>query len=161
MKKPPVRGLQSAKKLKPKDIAALALFRHEVLRFLNFSREAAEKIGLTSHQYQAMLFIEGFSENEQLTVGNLAGKLFVTHHAAVELVDRMEATGLVRRCPGEGDKRCVPLRLTAQGRKKLRHLAALHLQTLSHSQLTQRLQRLSRQASVLSARVVDNTENSA
>ena len=135
-------GRKKAQDLKQEDIAALALFRHEVLRFLNFSKEAAEAVGLTMQQYQVMLFIEGFSGEEQINLRDLATKLFVTHHSAVELVNRMEAIELIRRCADERDKRCVRLQLTPQGMGKLRSLAAVHLETLSDSQLIERLQKV-------------------
>ena len=134
---------RSAEGLSHESIAAVAAFRYEMVRFLNFSKEAAEKIGLTAPQYQAMLFIKGFSAEEKINLGELAEKLFLTHHATVELIDRMQAHGLVERCADETDKRRVLVKLTPEGRKKLIQLVTLHLEELSHSQLAEKLQALS------------------
>lgn len=124
-------------------IKALASFRHEMLQFLNFSKLAAEQVGLTPQQYQAMLFTKGLSVNGQITIGELAEKLFTKHHATVELVDRMAAAGLVERRTEEWDRRRVFIALTAKGEKKLRTLAAQHIGELSHSSLAKRLKKLS------------------
>lgn len=124
-------------------IKALACFRHEVLRFLHFSKEAAEQMGLTAQQYQAMLLIKGLSENGRMSIGELAEKLFTTHHATVELVNRMEAAGLVSRHTEEWDKRRVLIELTREGETKLLALVDLHINELSHSALAKRLRKLS------------------
>ena len=120
----------------------LASFRYEILRFLHFSKEAAEALELTSQQYQALLFIEGFSANGRMSIGELAERLFSRHHATVELVDRMEAAGLITRETEEWDRRRVYLTLTKKGEHKLQTLVDLHLKELSHSQLAKRLSEL-------------------
>jgi len=133
-------------KAKPADsdaIAALAAFRHEVIRYLNFSKQAAESHGITGQQYQAMLFMKGLSENGRLSIGELAQAMFSTHHAAVELVDRMEAAGLLERKVEEWDRRRVSVELTPEGEKKLQKLATLHLRELSHSDLAKQLKKFS------------------
>jgi DNA-binding MarR family transcriptional regulator len=52
------------------------------------------------------------------------------HHSAVELVDRAEAAGLVRRVSGGDDRRVVRLVVTAAGEGLLAELAAAHLEEL-------------------------------
>jgi DNA-binding MarR family transcriptional regulator len=52
--------------------------------------------------------------------------LFIQHHSAVELVNRMEHAGLIERHSGEQDRREVWIRLTAKGRGVLRRLAVAH-----------------------------------
>jgi DNA-binding MarR family transcriptional regulator len=74
----------------------------------------------------------------------LAERLLVQHHSAVELVNRLEAKGLLRRARGANDRRSVLLMPTRRGEKLLRQLALTHraeLQT-ARSKLLQALTKL-------------------
>lgn len=126
----------------PEQIAALAEFRHEILRYLNFSKKAAEAHGVTALQYQALLLAKGLTATGNMTIGELAENLFTKHHATVELVDRMEAAGLLQRQVEETDRRRVIIRLTPEGESKLSVLVNLHLNELSHSKLAHKLRRI-------------------
>ena len=59
--------------------------------------------------------------------------MFIQHHSAVELVNRLEQTGAVARHPGAQDKREVWIRLTPAGRAILRKLALAHRTELERS----------------------------
>ena len=59
--------------------------------------------------------------------------MFIQHHSAVELVNRLEHTGAIVRKPGEEDKREVWIRLTPAGRAALRKLALAHRNELENS----------------------------
>jgi DNA-binding MarR family transcriptional regulator len=59
--------------------------------------------------------------------------LFIQHHSAVELVNRLEQTGTVARHTGAQDKREVWIRLTPAGRAILRKLALAHRTELERS----------------------------
>jgi DNA-binding MarR family transcriptional regulator len=61
----------------------------------------------------------------------LAEQLQIQHHSAVELVDRLEASGLVRRQRGTQDRREVLVVLTSTGEKVLRELVLHHRAELS------------------------------
>ena len=50
----------------------LAAFRYHLRRFLHFSEEAAQRVGLTPQQHQAMLTIKGFPGRDYVTIGELA-----------------------------------------------------------------------------------------
>jgi DNA-binding MarR family transcriptional regulator len=67
------------------------------------------------------------------TIREIAARLFIQHHSAVELVNRLEATGAVARIPGVEDKREVLVRLTPVGRTILRRLALAHRTELERS----------------------------
>lgn len=108
------------------DYAALADFRYEIRRFLNFSETAARAAGIEPHQHQALLVIKALPDYHIATVGVLAERLQIQHHSAVELTDRLEAKGLIRRSRGQADRREVLLGLTARGEKLLRHLTISH-----------------------------------
>jgi len=112
-------------------IRALAEFRSALRRFLAFSEEAATAAGTSSQQYQALLAIGGATS---LTVGALGRELLLKPNAAVQLIDRLEAQGLVARERTEGDRRAVGVTLTSEGRALLQRLAGLHLGQLAKRQ---------------------------
>jgi len=113
------------------DYRALADFRYAIRKFLAFSETAAAEAGLSSQQHQALLTIKGIAESGGLSIGALAGRLFVRHHTAVELIDRLERIGLVYRAPDPKDGRRVLVALTEEGEMRLRQLASVHLDELS------------------------------
>jgi DNA-binding MarR family transcriptional regulator len=54
----------------------------------------------------------------------------LTHHATVQLVDRLAKAGLVERRPSLEDRRSVHVDLTPEGAALLSELAAKHLQEM-------------------------------
>lgn len=108
------------------DFEALSEFRYQLRRFLKFSEDAAQSVGLTPLHYLVLLHIKGFPGQDWATVGQLAERLQIRHHGAVALVSRCEQAGLVTRTQGREDRRQVLVRLTALGESQLRHLAELH-----------------------------------
>ncbi len=131
--------------IKQSEYEALATFRYSLRQFLRFSEEAAQSVGLTPQQHQALLTIKGFPNRQQITIGELAERLQVKHHSAVELVNRLVADGLVLREGSEKDRRQVFVILTDRGTKLLEQLAATHKQELRRigPQLNQILEILS------------------
>lgn len=105
------------------DYRALAEFRQQLRQFLSFSDEAARTAGLQPRHHQALLAIKGFPES---TVGDLASRLGIKPHSAVELVNRLATAKLVRRDTDKVDRRCVRLVLTAAAEKKLEELSLGH-----------------------------------
>jgi DNA-binding MarR family transcriptional regulator len=59
--------------------------------------------------------------------------LFIQHHSAVELVNRLELAGAIVRRPGAQDRREVWVRLTPAGRALLGKLALAHRTELERS----------------------------
>jgi DNA-binding MarR family transcriptional regulator len=112
--------------MKRTDYQAMAEFRHQIRCFLNFSEQAARTAGLEPQQHQLLLALKGLPAGKKATIGYLAERLQLQHHSAVELVDRLERHGLVRRCQGDKDRREVLLRVTPQGEKVLRALSLHH-----------------------------------
>ena len=104
----------------------LAGFRHTLRRFLSFSERSAARVGLTQHQYQALLAVRAHSGPGLLTISELADQMLIKHHSAVGMVDRLEQQGLVRREHSAEDRRKVGIRLTAKGHKVFARLAAAH-----------------------------------
>jgi DNA-binding MarR family transcriptional regulator len=112
------------------DYEALAQFRYELRKFQAFSKAAAYKAGLTPQQHQALLTIRGFSSSDLVSVGDIAEFLLIRHHTAVELMDRMTGLGLLSRSVDEADGRRVLVKLTKEGKRRLRKLSRIHLEEL-------------------------------
>ena len=110
--------------------AQLAAWRRGLRTFLRFSERAAAEVGLGAQQYQAMLVVRGWAEERPVTIGDLAGELFIKHNSAVGLVDRLVQEGLMTRAVSSSDGRKVELALTQRGRTVLATLAALHRREL-------------------------------
>lgn len=120
----PLRELTDA------DFQRLLAFRDGLRRFLRWSDQQAEAVGLTGTQHQLLLAIRGHGSSAP-SMGELAEHLLLRHHSAVELVDRAEHAGLVRRIDDPDDQRIVRLELTHRGNQKVESLAAAHLEELS------------------------------
>ena len=110
----------------PIDFQALAEFRHQIRKFLHFSESAAREAGIEPQQHQLLLAVKGIPEGVTPTIGEIATRLQIVHHSAVELVDRLEEQGLVQRRRGSEDRRQVLLALTPKGERILRELSVHH-----------------------------------
>jgi DNA-binding MarR family transcriptional regulator len=117
-------------KLQTADYRALANFRFALRQFLAFSGDAAQGVGLTSQQHQAMLAIIGAPEGQVVTIGFVAKRMLLKHHSMVELVDRLVELNLVARQSDTADRRKVLLSLTPKAKRLLTKLSAAHLQEL-------------------------------
>lgn len=112
------------------DYRTLAAFRFALRNFLSFSQTAARATGLTPRQHQALLGIKAASADGQASISQLATFLILHHNSTVELVDRLEATGLVLRKQDPSDRRRVLVRLTEAGERRLADLSAVHVAEL-------------------------------
>jgi DNA-binding MarR family transcriptional regulator len=118
------------KKLTLSDYQALAEFRYQIRKFLHFSEQAVQEAGLERGQYQLMLAIKGMPEGVRPRIRELANRMHIQHHSAVELVNRLEAGEYVRRERGQQDRREVLLALTPKGERVLGELALHHHEEL-------------------------------
>jgi len=109
-------------KVKLSDYRALAEFRYQIRRFIHFSEEAARHAAVEPQHHQLMLAIKGKSEDEPARIAYLAERLQIQHHSAVELVDRLDKKGLIKRTRGEHDRREVFVQLTPRGERILDEL---------------------------------------
>jgi DNA-binding MarR family transcriptional regulator len=112
--------------LSPDQYRDLAEFRRQIRQFLHFSEATAKEHRIEPQQHQLLLAVQGLSEEVKPTIREIAARLFLQHHSAVELVNRLEATGTIARAHGSEDKREVWIRLTPAGRTVLRRLALTH-----------------------------------
>jgi DNA-binding MarR family transcriptional regulator len=131
-----------------KQYRALAEFRRSIRSFLYFSEEQVRAQGLEPQQHQLLLAIKGLPDGTSATIGELARRMLLKHHSMVELVNRLERHGYVRRSPSLEDHRQVLVRLTPAGATVLRRLSLAHHQELETAgpALTRALGRLMRLA---------------
>jgi DNA-binding MarR family transcriptional regulator len=112
------------------DYQALADFRHQLRRFIAFSENAARGVGIEPKQHQLLLALRGLPSGAEPTVQELAARLVLKHHTVVELLDRLEAVGMIRRNRAVDDRRRAVVSITARGSELLRRLSASHLDEL-------------------------------
>jgi len=131
----------------------LAEFRRQIRRFLHFSESTAGEHGLEPQQHQLLLVLHGLPEGVRPTIGELAARMFIQHHSAVELVKRLEQRGAITRVAGETDRRQVLVKLTEKGRAALRNLVLAHREELEKSgpELARVLQQVLRHAKKVAA----------
>jgi DNA-binding MarR family transcriptional regulator len=98
---------------------ALGELRYLIRRFLQEGDVAAKQAGLEPQQYLLLLAIRGLPAGQEATISTLAERLSLRHHSTVELIDRMEAHGYIRRIRGREDRRQVLVSLQPRGAKLL------------------------------------------
>jgi DNA-binding MarR family transcriptional regulator len=121
---------EGAEPLTRDDFERLLAFRTSLRRFQRWSEDQAKAAGLTHVQHQLLVAVKGHPGGLPPTVSELADYLLLRHHSTVELVDRAEAAGLVRRIADVRDARLVRVRLTARGERVLAELTRAHLREL-------------------------------
>ncbi len=112
--------------LSDRDYKALAELRYRLRMFIGFSDDQARTVGLEPRQHQLLLAVRGLPDELRPTIGTLAERLVVKHHTVVEMIDRLEAIGLVRREHDTNDKRVVLVRITPRGIAMLDRLSLAH-----------------------------------
>jgi DNA-binding MarR family transcriptional regulator len=108
-----------AQKINEREYGALAELRHLIRRFVQEGDAAARQAGLEPQQYLLLLAIRGLPPGQDASIRALAERLSLRHHSTVELIDRMEAHGFVKRMRGREDRRQVLISLQPRGEKFL------------------------------------------
>lgn len=111
------------KELSTAEYQALAELRYRIRKFLREGDTVASDTGLEPQQYLLLLMIRGIPHGQEATVSNLAERLVLKHHSVVELIDRMETHGYVRRSRSREDRRSVLVSLLPRGAKLLEEVA--------------------------------------
>jgi len=111
------------KPLRTAEYRALAQYRYLIRRYLRHIEEACRAAGVNPRQYQVILALKGLPPEQTPTIGTLAERMQLNHNSTVELVDRCEKLGLLRRRRSGPDRRRVELSITSQGEAFLRKLA--------------------------------------
>ncbi|SRR5216684_3652932 len=102
---------------------ALAELRYRIRHFLREGDAKARATGLEPQQYLMLLAIRGLPEAMESTIQVLAERLALKHHSAVELIDRLEVHGYVRRSRSRDDRRRVLVSLLPRGERLLEQVA--------------------------------------
>jgi len=116
--------------VKTEQYRALAELRHQIRHFLSEGDRTARASGLEPQQYLLLLMIRGLPEGQAATIRTLADRLTLKHHSAVELVDRLEANGFVRRTRARDDRRNVIVSLLPRGERMLEEVARQRIDEL-------------------------------
>jgi DNA-binding MarR family transcriptional regulator len=112
---------------------ALAELRYLLRKFVREGDSVARSAGLEPQQYLLLLAIRGLPEGEEATIRTVADRLALKHHSAVELIDRLEAHGYVRRSRSRDDRRRVLVALLPRGEKLLEQVARHRISELRAS----------------------------
>src|SRR2546423_15694429 len=102
---------------------ALAELRYRIRHFLRQGDAVARSAGLEPQQYLLLLTLRGLPEGGEASIRTLAERLALKHHSAVELIDRLEQHGYVRRTRGREDRRRVLVSLVPRGERLLEQVA--------------------------------------
>jgi DNA-binding MarR family transcriptional regulator len=111
-------------------LGELAEFRFQLRQFLSFSEISSERHGIQAQQYQLLQVVAAAPPGQPASVSYLADRMVLRHNSTVELVDRAERAGLVRRHTDERDLRRSIIKLTPAGEQLLRAMVAEHVQEL-------------------------------
>jgi DNA-binding MarR family transcriptional regulator len=106
---------------------ALSELRYLIRRFLQEGDETARQAGLEPQQYLLLLAIRGLEPGQEASIRAIAERLALRHHSTVELIDRMEAHGFVKRTRGREDRRQVLVSLQPRGEKLLEKVVVQRL----------------------------------
>src|SRR5258708_39644560 len=109
---------------------ALAQLRYLIRHFVSEGDTVSRAVGLEPQQYLLLLSVRGLPEGEEATIRTLAERLALKHHSVVELIDRLEAHGYVRRTRGHSDRRRVLVSLLPRGQRKLEDVARQRINEL-------------------------------
>ena len=112
--------------IEPAGYRALAEFRYQIRSFLHFSEQSARLAGLEPVQHQLLLALKGLPAGTSPRIAELAARLHIRHHSAVELSNRLALHGYITRHRNQKDKREVWLALTSKGERVLRALSLEH-----------------------------------
>src|SRR5262245_54020762 len=112
---------------------ALAELRHRIRLFLCEGDAKSRQAGLEPQQYLLLLALRGLPDGVEGSIRNLADRLALKHHSVVELVDRMEAHGYVKRNRSRDDRRRVLVSLLPRGEKLLEEVAKHRISELRAS----------------------------
>src|SRR2546425_2320373 len=96
-----------AKEITSAEYQALAELRYRIRKFVREGDAVARAAGLEPQQYMLLLALRGLPDGVEATIRTLADRLALKHDSAVDLIDRMEVHGYVRRSRSRDDRRRV------------------------------------------------------
>jgi DNA-binding MarR family transcriptional regulator len=112
------------------DYRALAALRYRIRLFLSEGDAAARREGLEPQQYLLLLAVRGLPQGAKATIQALAERLMLKHNSTVELIDRLETHGYLRRSQSREDRRCILVKLLPRGKQLVERVARERLTEL-------------------------------
>src|SRR6202521_1340717 len=112
------------------DYRALAALRYRIRLFLSEGDAAARREGLEPQQYLLLLAVRGLPEGAKATIQALAQRLMLKHNSTVELIDRLETHGYLRRSQSREDRRRILVELLPRGKQLVERVAQERLTEL-------------------------------
>ena len=110
-------------KITTADYRALATLRYRIRLFLSDGDAAARRAGLEPQQYLLLLAVRGLLIGANATIQVLAERLMLKHNSTVELIDRLEKRGYLRRTQSREDRRYVLVKLLPHGKQLVERVA--------------------------------------
>lgn len=111
-----------------------------------------DRLGLTYPQY---LVLTALSEDDGMTVSEIAGRLWLEPSTVTPLVKRLEAAALLTRNRNPQDERQVNVRLSEKGRAVRKDAQCLTNELLKSGLQPEQLVALNRQVADLRDRLID------
>ncbi len=106
-----------------------ALFRAQVTLVRRFARDDVWG-GMSMREYD-VLFTLSRAPGHALRLREIAATSLLTQPSLSRLVDRLEADGLLRRGPVEGDRRGTAVHLTELGSQRQREIGRRHARSIA------------------------------
>src|SRR5690349_8861612 len=106
-------------------VAALSDFRFALRQFLSFSESMVRSLGVTSQQHQTLLILVEAGD-EGVMIRDLAERMLMLPHGAVQLVNRLEEAGLAERRTHANDGRISQVHATPKAVELMRVLVKAH-----------------------------------
>jgi DNA-binding MarR family transcriptional regulator len=78
--------------------------------------EAVREFGLTFARYEALVLLS-FTKNGSLPLGKMGERLMIHPASVTNIIDRLDAQGLVKRVPHPTDRRAILAEITDEGRR--------------------------------------------
>ena len=110
---------KNSQPLQESEYLALAEFRYQLRRFLRHMEGQVREVGIHPQQWQLVLAVKGLPKGQMATISQLAERMQLNHNSMVELVDRCEEHGLVRRT-----------RLGSASRQELRNVGPMLVESV-------------------------------
>ena len=122
----------------------LAEFRYQMRRFISFSESVCDQAGVSAQQYQLLQVVATLPDGRAASISYIAERMVIRHNSAVELVDRAERAGLVRRVVDGSDHRRSLVEIAGRGNELLAELVPTHVSEIrtAGGELLESLQQL-------------------
>jgi len=117
--------------------------------------------GISLRAHEVLLVLALFAPGGRLRMAELNGRTPLSQSRVSRLVAELEARGLVKRSPADGDGRGVQVSITARGIEKFRAAQDTHLAGLERRLFARLTEQETRQLAALTGKILGDGEDSA